>query len=296
MFKILLPSDFSKESENTIRFASVITRNMSEVKLILFHSIYIHGITPGMLKQIEDLLINDASQELNKIKEQLREKFNGNIIPELKIVFGNPVETILDYATEKKIDLILMSRHTTGRFEKVLMGSNSIDVLKHSKCPVLIVPEDIEINQLYEIAYATNLENLNEELQEIIPFVKLFKARLTIVHIYPEIVNGALFDIEKLTEDTIKHFDYDNINFYFSMNNDVKSGVELFISEYKPSLIVFYTRHRSFWESLYDQSLTAEFVLNEPVAMLAIPKNIENMSHNDVFSEPHAITNYSSNT
>lgn len=292
MFKILLPSDFSKESENTIRFASVITRNMPEIELILFHSIYIHGITPGMLKQIEDLLINDASQELKKIKEQLREKYNGSQIPELKIVFGNPADTILDYAGEQKIDLILMSRHTTGRFEKVLMGSNTLDILKHSKCPILIVPEDIEINQIDEIAYSTNLENLNDELQEIIPFVKLFNARLTIVHIYPEAVNGALFDIEKLTEDTIKHFDYDKIFFYFSMNNDVRSGVELFINECKPNLIIFYTRHRSFWESIYDKSLTEEFVLNEPIAMLAIPKYIEKTSNKVIVNEQNAINNY----
>ena len=276
MFSILLPSDFSKESENAISFASTITQGMTDIKLILFHSIYIHGITPGMLKEIEDLLIKEANEELKKIKDELHKTYKGNIKPEHKIVFGNPAINILDFAKENKIDLILMSRHTTGSFEKVVIGSNTIEIIKHSSCPVLVVPEKTQTSQINTITYASNLENINEELLEIIPFVKLFNAKLNIIHIYPEAINGALFDIEKITDDTVKSVGYDKINFYFSMNNDIKNGIDTFIKENKTDLMILFTKHRDFWEELYNKSLTAEIALNENIPMLAIPKNNEN--------------------
>jgi nucleotide-binding universal stress UspA family protein len=273
MFTILLPSDFSQQSENIMAFAAKITNNLSDFRLILFHSIYIHGITPNMLKEIEDILIKEASHELQNITEKLNKTYKLNVKPEHKIVFGNPVATILDFSKEQKIDLVLMSRHTTGRLEKALVGSNTLEVLNHITCPVLIVPDITETQRISEIAYATNLENLEDELYEILPILRLFNAKLTVVHIYPEAISGSLFDIKKLTDDITKEMAYDNITFYFSMNNDVVKGLESFIQQNKPDLLVFYTKHRGFWQGLYDKSLTQEMALNENVPLLAIPQN-----------------------
>ena len=49
------------------------------------------------------------------------------------------VETIIDYATDHKVELILMGARGMGGFKALLIGSVSNGVVAHADCPVMIV-------------------------------------------------------------------------------------------------------------------------------------------------------------
>lgn len=49
------------------------------------------------------------------------------------------VQTIVEYAAEKKIDLIVIGSRGPGGFRGMLMGSVSNGVVTHAHCPVLVV-------------------------------------------------------------------------------------------------------------------------------------------------------------
>jgi len=49
------------------------------------------------------------------------------------------VETIVNYAYDKRSDIILMGARGLGGFKKMLMGSVSSGVVEHAHCPVLII-------------------------------------------------------------------------------------------------------------------------------------------------------------
>ncbi len=49
------------------------------------------------------------------------------------------VETIVNYALDEQIDLIVMGAKGQGGFEKMLVGSVSGGVVAHAPCPVLII-------------------------------------------------------------------------------------------------------------------------------------------------------------
>lgn len=53
---------------------------------------------------------------------------------------GNPKKMIVSAAENWKADLIVMASHTRTGLSRVLMGSVAEAVLRHSQCPVLIVP------------------------------------------------------------------------------------------------------------------------------------------------------------
>ncbi len=50
-----------------------------------------------------------------------------------------PVEAIVNYANDHKIDLIVIGTRGLGGFKKLLLGSVSSGVVSHAPCPVLVV-------------------------------------------------------------------------------------------------------------------------------------------------------------
>lgn len=53
---------------------------------------------------------------------------------------GPTVETLLKYAGEERVDLIIAGSHGHGNLYKALVGSVSEGILRNPPCPVLLVP------------------------------------------------------------------------------------------------------------------------------------------------------------
>ena len=56
------------------------------------------------------------------------------------LLSGSTVETILLEADKRQVDLIIVGSHGHGMMHLLLLGSVSEGVLRHAKCPVLVVP------------------------------------------------------------------------------------------------------------------------------------------------------------
>lgn len=58
-----------------------------------------------------------------------------------KMLHGHTGETLVKYANDNEVDLIVMGSHGRSAVGRLLLGSVSSYVVKHAKCPVLIVRE-----------------------------------------------------------------------------------------------------------------------------------------------------------
>lgn len=58
---------------------------------------------------------------------------------ETSLLDGPPVATIVNYAREKKVDLIVLGSHGRKGLSRVLLGSVAEGVMRDAKCPTLIV-------------------------------------------------------------------------------------------------------------------------------------------------------------
>ncbi|HLA22851.1 MAG TPA: universal stress protein, partial [Nitrosopumilaceae archaeon] len=71
-------------------------------------------------------------------KAKKRSAQNGIVFNE-KITDGHVVDEILDFAREKKFDLIVMGARGLGSVKEIFLGSTSNGVVHKSKIPILIV-------------------------------------------------------------------------------------------------------------------------------------------------------------
>ena len=61
------------------------------------------------------------------------------LVPELKVMLGNPAEVLLDHSRQG-YDLVVVGTRGIGALAAFLMGSVSIRVVQLSKAPVMVVP------------------------------------------------------------------------------------------------------------------------------------------------------------
>lgn len=79
----------------------------------------------------------DAQAELVSPAVQAFEEVGVN--PELVLLHGRPAEEIINYVEESDVDLLVMGSRGLNAFQEFAIGSVSHKVLKHVKCPALVV-------------------------------------------------------------------------------------------------------------------------------------------------------------
>jgi len=142
--KILVPTDFSDYSDKALRQALDIAKEY-KAKVYVLHVIHEkmsdriddYGLTyPSYVKDMEAKMVEGAKQ---KLRQQI-DKF-----PQAKelegfneVVIGNASEAILEEETSKGIDLIVIASLGRTGMAKYLIGSVARNVLKGSRCPVLL--------------------------------------------------------------------------------------------------------------------------------------------------------------
>ena len=83
----------------------------------------------GMQKKAFEIAVAPARKLLAK----------GKIVAKEACLIGNPGDELADYATRKKLDLLVMGSHGYGAFKAAVLGSTTRRVLAHSKVPLLVV-------------------------------------------------------------------------------------------------------------------------------------------------------------
>jgi universal stress protein A len=138
---ILCPIDFSKISNNCLPYAKELARN-SGATLILLNVIGenftdAYGVETISIEYPERSK-KDAQAKLEKLAEEIAEEIPGSKI-ECIVVQGNATEVIVNTASDKEADLIVMSSHGRTGLGRLLMGSVAEWVFRNAPCPVLMV-------------------------------------------------------------------------------------------------------------------------------------------------------------
>lgn len=145
---ILVPTDFSEYSDKALKQALDIAKDYHS-KVYLLHVISEHAIQTveeysidlEIVKQLEDQLLSKAKENMQKELGQYSKSAMGEIeiIPIIRN--GVPYEEILQEADDKKVDLIVIASLGKTGIKKYFLGSVARNVLKGSKCPVLLTKE-----------------------------------------------------------------------------------------------------------------------------------------------------------
>ena len=138
---ILVPVDFSEHSVNALAIAKEIAKSY-QAKIHLLHIIEetIHpAYSLSGKSSIFDIVPNikeDCEKRLNKM---ISKTIGDEIKTEINIVSGQSANEIINFAKEKKMDLIVIATHGLTGLEHLLLGSTTEKVVRMASCPVFTV-------------------------------------------------------------------------------------------------------------------------------------------------------------
>lgn len=147
MYKhILLPLDGSDLSMKAVSQGVGLAKGLgSKLTLITVISPYHSGvttpITSGIVHELEGKRDEEAKKEAQKLHADVaaRVKSEGVQCSSLVALGDSPYVQIIENAEANNCDLIVMASHGRRGFDAILMGSETVKVLTHSKIPVLVV-------------------------------------------------------------------------------------------------------------------------------------------------------------
>ncbi len=137
---ILVPIDFSENAENVMEYALSVAHQFKSHILLCFvaqlYTDYSDFFIPQMpVISIEEEIDKAAKERMHSFVEN----YGGDIKIEECVLIGNVAHEILNLATKRNVDLIVMGTHGYQGLEKILFGSVAEKVVKTAPCPVLTV-------------------------------------------------------------------------------------------------------------------------------------------------------------
>lgn len=143
---IMLPLDGSELSLKAVQEGIALAKAMhSKLTFITVVSPYHSGIsvpfTSAIVHDIEKSHDEQAKKATQKLHADIAARAkSAGIQCESLVAFGeSPYEQIIKNAKASKCDLILMASHGRRGLDGLLLGSETVKVLTHSKIPVLVV-------------------------------------------------------------------------------------------------------------------------------------------------------------
>lgn len=148
MRKILVPIDGSEYSINAAKYASRIAKD-ENAELFC-----IHVITPRIpygyatstaasaastTDQYHEDIINMIETWFEKVRDIANNEGISDVKTETFIDVKSVIGSIIDYASRKDIDLIVIGTKGRTGLNRFLMGSVANGVVQHAHCPVLLV-------------------------------------------------------------------------------------------------------------------------------------------------------------
>ncbi len=151
--RILFCTDFSENADFAFDFALDSASRRPGCILYLLHVIpepdaqfwqtYLHEVENVEAKARRDIEARIAKDYLPRVPE--------GVHLEVAIRAGKDWSTILDFAREKQIDLIILGRHGRSSIGKVLFGAVTEKITRKAECAVLVIPLSFE-KKLTEVA------------------------------------------------------------------------------------------------------------------------------------------------
>ncbi|RFS22421.1 universal stress protein [Chitinophaga silvatica] len=275
MKTILVPTDFSDTAYNAAVYAISLANNYGASRIVLYHAyelIVPIPDVPTMVPMVNPDDLKAASMEgLEKMQKELQDLLNPGIAIVVRADNTLLAATIEEVCKSEEVDLIVMGITGGTKLEEVLVGSNTIDVVKTTNYPVLIVPGQGTFKPVSKIVFATDLQKIVETtpIDLLIKFLDMFNAEVHVLNIDHKNKNfNSDTPYETLMLDTI--LEKFNPIFHFIDDKNIVEGIMHFADANKADLIITIPKKRGLFQSIFTRSRTSKLAYQTHIPLLTL--------------------------
>jgi len=190
MKKIILPTDFSENAYNAIKYAIQLFKDVETTFYLvntytpaIYQAEYvIHS--PGQIG-LGDMYHENSLSQLEELKTKIEHEFkNPKHIFVPHSAFNILVEEVLDMVEKENADLVIMGTQGATGAKEILMGTNTVHLIKRATRPVIAIPSGFEYEIPKEILFPTDYEvdYQKEQLQQLLDIAQNHISSIEVIH------------------------------------------------------------------------------------------------------------------
>jgi len=208
--RILCPTDFSDFSERAYDYGLSLARHYNAELFLL------HVVRPVIVGYPEYAIPDSVSDFYGELREQAEEQLRefvkvraeGGVLARVAVEEGVVTESILDFARENSVDMIVMGTHGRRGVQRLTLGSVTERVLRKAGCPVLAVRRPahdfvatgnkVEPVHLRKILLCSDFSECTERaLQYALSLAAEYSSELSLLHVLEHMPPPEKLDAEQ---------------------------------------------------------------------------------------------------
>ena len=266
---LFVATDFSPISDNAAFYGAALAGQWGyELRLIHSYFIPLTFNDPAMPILPMDDLKNSADEHMAHTVAKINAAF-----PQLAVTghvdYGDIQDTIEDAVDEFDPSLLVVGSHGEADAD-MWMGSTTLSLLRHCKCPVLAVPPTAKFTPVQKICLAVDLNHESDELplNAINELQNLCNASLHLVHVL-KVGEEATTNIEDSS--MVQQLRAINVNLHqLETAGDIDTKIAEFSEAQGMQWLAVIPHHHSFWDSIFHKSHTKAVVKHSHIPVLAL--------------------------
>lgn len=191
MRKVLAPTDFSEDAMNAIRYALELFKyERSEFIIMHAYADEVYENTSKMsrtqFEAYKKKIKTQSNSALEKVLKKILEispnpRHKYNVLSQ----FGSLVDEANDVVDKENIDVVVMGTKGKTNDRNITYGSNTLQVIKYVKCPVLAIPYVYKDYAPQNILFATDylLPFQRREIKLLSSIAKNFVANIKFLYV-----------------------------------------------------------------------------------------------------------------
>ncbi|PVW15874.1 universal stress protein [Marixanthomonas spongiae] len=279
MKKIVVPTDFSSNAYAALRYVVKLFGD-EEVHFYLLHSFAdsVSALTSrvdiGKSEKIIDTLYDEANKDGDTLIKRIDgETSNHSHKFEFIVTSMSLVRATNKLIVKHGINMVVMGSKGRTAAEDILLGSNTIQVIKKIKnAPLLVVPREINYTIPAEIAFATDYTDTfpTAGIGPVLDLAKTYQATVHLVHVGEKEMLDAqqkyhLKRIKKALEDcTVK-------NHWVPKQNSIAKSIEQFVVDERMDVLVMVYRRYNAIARMFREAIVKKIGKSTAVPYLIIP-------------------------
>ncbi|MAN58769.1 MAG: universal stress protein, UspA family [Flavobacteriaceae bacterium] len=277
MRKIIIPTDFSENASNAIRYA---VRLFEEMECTFY---LLHTFTPAAYN-VATLADSYSALQMQEISRKNAEEGMERIISDVEKEFGNTkhffervvsfnllVMEILDLIETKNIELIVMGTQGATGAKEVFIGTNTTQTLKKANIPVLAVPSSYGYEPPRDILFPTDyaFDKSNRYLPWLKELCGAHHAELHILNAYSgEPLSPEKKEVQQFLND---YFNNTPHEFHIEEDTDVLGAISEYEKKARFNLLVMIHNKHTFFENLLFKPVINQVAYHTQVPFLVLP-------------------------
>lgn len=275
--RILIPTDFSKNALNAVRYAL----DLYEKQHCEFYFLNVFRLDSYTTDSI--IIPEPGSAPYEAAKTESKEGF-AKLLDILELHHDNSkhiYHTISSYdflseaikrtIADNDIELVVMGTRGATGARGVIFGSNTVNAMeKIRECPVLAVPEEIRFAPPKEIVFPTNYKSSfkRKELHYLTEIAKMHDAAIRVLYINKKReLSKSQENNKQLLDEILGNLDH---SFHILSDTDVSDGITAFVESRNSDMIAFINRKHFFFGSVFSKPLVKEIGYDPTTPILAL--------------------------